>query len=345
MQTIYLFLLFFTPLYVTAHTIETVVEGWLACKQGSWEQWQQVEEQLKEVRASHGVFKEAQEAHNYYWKERDILEIAKQFILFPINQVLETHEHLKQKNLLDLQDLKACDLLSDSVNQQNPKDVYFSPIQPNGKTLKDLGNGEFELLGGVCSSASLIFLHTYTYFKEIYKTRSLSDKVQYALDSTFPARNGKDNTIAIIQAAMNTIGRKSPSIDVDTTQFRLAKVDGLARFFDMKVETASTPFYTSLVTLDELKEIINNLEMGTHLLRIVRNYANEKGEKYGHTLALIKEEDVSFFFDANLGTLVFFPEDDLASFIMNEVIYGRYAQLFTQRDQLIIACFYKLSRI
>ena len=103
-----------------------------------------------------------------------------------------------------------------------------------------------------------------------------------------------------MQEAFNSIEvEKMHGID-----YTLAKVQSIANFYNMEVIN-STKEHQYIPLNDSIKDLLKtqatNMLYGVHFLRYIAWSNNEKLEKYGHSMVLIKEPQGSFFYDPNFG--------------------------------------------
>lgn len=184
---------------------------------------------------------------------------------------------------------------------------------------------------GVCTAHCLSFLSIYlrSFRNEILTQaitrrhkpffKSWDDRVIKCLNAC-----PNDTEIRTNQAALNTITKISCS-ELSLDDFLEAKVASLCALKALKVLSASP----NLIDFNNKSEnenkkaffqIFDDLEAGAHILRGICSIDNQGNELYGHSMALIKTEFGSYFFDpSSMGGLAFIKKEREKEYIYDFV--------------------------
>lgn len=189
----------------------------------------------------------------------------------------------------------------EQLNQNLPSGIYFNKAKVTGK-----------LEGGICSAISLGFAYEYTQAKKknnFTSLKKLAEKVTTIANNNnfyrFPDSE-RLKEYRNIQEAFNCIEVDKSKNTVD---FSRAKIQALANCYFLKITHSSKKIIYKQGSTDNtqklLSEEIKKLPYGVHLLRDILPEKNEKLEKHGHSMVLIKEKIGVFFFDPNYGLRLF----------------------------------------
>ncbi len=112
-----------------------------------------------------------------------------------------------------------------------------------------------------------------------------------------------------IQATFNTI-HEDEEAQLNDLDYMEAKINAMMRFYDLQVTDSSELFYMPINSTHECrKEAVAKIEAfmnlhqeGVFIIRCINpNSDSDKGEAYGHTTALIRDQGESYFYDPNEG--------------------------------------------
>jgi len=173
------------------------------------------------------------------------------------------------------------------LEQQSPAEIHFNQ-----------GKVSDYLSGGTCTAMSLEFLRSYFKIKKICRDK-LDCRPKTILRDI--ARIGKkfaasSKKMRNRQAAYNTI--EVMKLD-DAIDFSRSKIQALVNYHFFTVDYTSQEL--DVDNIYALSNEVNCLPKGIFLIRILKHADNEKLEDYGHSLAYIKEDNLSLLYDPNYG--------------------------------------------
>ncbi len=185
---------------------------------------------------------------------------------------------------------------------------------------------------GVCTAHCLSFLSLYlrSYkYEALIPNRgneptfqSLDDRIIRCLNSC-----PSDTEIRTYQAALNCIGLHDEYIYLFQERGMEHKITSLCALKGLKVETTSAneiDYYTKsdLENKKAFFEVYDNMKPGAYLIRAISEAYNEKGEYYGHSMVIIKDEAGAYFFDpSSQGGLVYFDHSVEKEYLYDCISY------------------------
>lgn len=185
----------------------------------------------------------------------------------------------------------------DSPYEQDKIDSVFLKILAKKHTDISFKKEKFEskkVVDGLCSAIAL------TTLKTLLDT-PLSKRVSIYTQIAKELHEGAPQEVALIQSVFNTI-----VINGKTADKRLAKMQSLASVLDIDLIPMSKAIVRKKNGLMKhyfelnLNEEFNKLNQGLYCLRMLWPAGNDKKEYYGHTLALMIQDEKYFFCDAGI---------------------------------------------
>jgi hypothetical protein len=253
---------------------------------------------------------------NYVFKQSFLDQVRYSFLYFPARASQGSNKF--QENHLSPVEQEAMVALAKISKDRDPTSlVTFNLPSPNGSDLLVGEKGEWVVKKGLCSAVSLTFASKLLeQLNNDLISHSPEEFIVAAATATTFVKNGENQDLAILQGVMNTISRRKNTIDPLSPAFLHEKASALAAFVDLKATPAGMPMIKpALVPTGQLDIYLNNLKTGVYFFRSVVEEKNSKGEEMGHSQIYVKTPEVSLYFDPNIGTVIFQPEDNVASFV------------------------------
>ena len=164
------------------------------------------------------------------------------------------------------------------LNEKSPRGVYFH---------QNANISHVE--GGTCSAKTLYFI------KKVLKYPMQSAHKYYTENfSYFQRASAKDKNI---QAALNQISLNDRQNNTDSAH--LLKINALLGFYNLNVIEHSEVYDLNQEILEE--RAFEKLAEGVYFARMIMFENNEKLEKHGHSLALVKMANTYFVYEPNTG--------------------------------------------
>ncbi len=156
---------------------------------------------------------------------------------------------------------------------------------------------------GTCTAMALDFLARYI---NVAKPQTnLSDRIRtiFSFEHYY-----KSNSITFVsrQAAFNTITIESDARkNFERDLLKELKMKALANYHQIELSAITSTIKPSELesTPGCLQTIVDELPDGEYVLRLVQPEENEKQEAFGHTMIVIKDKDLSIFYDNAEGAL------------------------------------------
>jgi hypothetical protein len=207
-----------------------------------------------------------------------------QYILFRLRYIQSTRNNLKYKVVTPGSQVHC----SGSVDRQQAED-YCKRLDENNEGIRFPEEKVTDyLMGGTCSAMTFDFAHNY-----LEKRKAMDPEA--VIELIGPHYDTSSAIFRTRQAAFNTL-RKDP--DQPPSDFSKAKIASMLKLHDRHIVAASEEFnLDSKKSLDQIKNIFNTFQQGVFVIRCLHPEDNSKGESYGHSLALIRDEDHRYFYD------------------------------------------------
>ncbi len=151
------------------------------------------------------------------------------------------------------------------------------------------------LYGGTCSAM------TFAFARDLINSpiRSLHERIVTIMKDYKKSKEA----FRAEQIAFNTI-EKDTSIVVE--DFKRAKVQSLANYYDMELDHASEEFTVDsiLKNPEYFNQALETLPEGLYIVRILNPSTNFKEERWGHTTLYVKNKiEGDYFYDPNYGLI------------------------------------------
>lgn len=153
--------------------------------------------------------------------------------------------------------------------------------------------------GGTCTAMALDFLARYL---NECKRMTNEEEITLHITNFRPYYQFSTSTFMSRQAAYNTITIPD-SEGLNSEDLKYRKMQSLANYHNIKLTpvTGSIKHADILFGRVDFKKIIQDLPLGSYVIRALSPTNNHKQEVYGHTMILIKKKDFSIFFDNSEG--------------------------------------------